>query len=314
MSRRVIRIATRKSDLAMWQARHVASLLEKNHSELVVELVPLVTEGDRILDKPLSMIGGKGLFLKELERALLEQQADLAVHSMKDVPVEETPGLLCDVMLNRANAADAWLSHSGSGIDSLPAGSVVGTSSLRRQAQLLHRRPDLKVADLRGNVNTRLRKLDEHQYDAIILACAGLERLGMADRITEILSPPDWLPASAQGTIGLQYREQDDELLDIVRNLGDPDTQSVTRAERAAATALDGSCTLPLAIYAQLFDEEMQISGMVGEKDGKRILRGECRGPSSEPENLGRKLAADLLAQGAGNIIAATHASSESGP
>ena len=221
MSRRVIRIATRKSDLAMWQARHVASRLEKNHSELVVELVPLVTEGDRILDRPLSVIGGKGLFLKELERALLDQQADLAVHSMKDVPVEQTPGLLCDVMLERANAADAWLSHSGSDIESLPAGSVVGTSSLRRQAQLLNRRPDLRVADLRGNVNTRLRKLDEHQYDAIILAYAGLERLGMADRITQTLNPPEWLPAAAQGTIGLQYREHDDELLQIVRDLGD---------------------------------------------------------------------------------------------
>ena len=198
-------IATRKSELALWQANHVAGLLRDLHPGLAVELLPMVTQGDIILDRPLAQIGGKGLFLKELERALLREEADIAVHSMKDVPMEEVPGLPVDVVLERANPCDALLSNSGQGLMELPAGSRIGTSSLRRQCQLKSIRPDLQVADLRGNVNTRIRKLQDGEYDAIILACAGLERLGLGDLVTETLAPPAWLPAATQGTIGVQF-------------------------------------------------------------------------------------------------------------
>jgi hydroxymethylbilane synthase len=253
------------------------------HKDLVVELVPLVTQGDRILDKPLAVIGGKGLFLKELERALIDGEADLAVHSMKDVPVDSTPGLTTGVVLKRANPSDAWVSREGISLEDLPAGCVVGSSSLRRRSQLLNVRPELKVVDLRGNVNTRLRKLDEQSYDAIILACAGLERLGMADRITHELAPPEWLPATAQGTIGLQYRDDDDRVQQLISGLGDRTTAKVTRAERAAAMALQGSCRLPLAVYARLQGQNIHIRGMVGDIDGTQVLRSERLGPASDP-------------------------------
>jgi hydroxymethylbilane synthase len=300
-----IRIATRKSELAMWQAKHVAGLLSEHHPGIRVELLPMVTQGDIILDRPLAQIGGKGLFLKELERALLNGEADIAVHSMKDVPVEEVPGLVVDVMLPRANPFDALLSRDGSCLDDLPAGARVGTSSLRRQCQLKSLRPDLVVADLRGNVNTRVRKLQEGEYDAIVLACAGLERLGMEGLVTEVLAPPRWLPAATQGTIGIQYRAGDHEVHQRVAVLDDADAGLRTRAERAVATALQGSCQVPLAVFAQHCDGGFQVSGMVGMPDGSRLLRAAASGEPERALELAAKVARDLVGQGADRIIAA---------
>ena len=299
-----IRIATRKSELALWQANHVADLLREHHPGLTVELLPMVTQGDIILDRPLAQIGGKGLFLKELERALLNGTADIAVHSMKDVPVEEVPGLEVEVMLARANPLDALLSREGRSLDDLPAGARVGTSSLRRQCQLQAIRPDLAVADLRGNVNTRLRKLQEGQYDAIILACAGLERLGMGHLVTEELGPPRWLPAATQGTIGVQCRAGDKGVAGLISVLSDADAVLRTAAERAVATALQGSCQVPLAVYADITEGEFRVRGMVGMPDGSRLLRAEARGASGQAGELAAAVAEDLIRQGADRIIA----------
>jgi len=300
----ILRIATRKSALALWQAEHVASLLRQHHPGLQVELLPLVTEGDRILDRPLASIGGKGLFLKELERALLDGQADIAVHSMKDVPVEMTPGLKVDIVLQRANPFDALLSHNGQSLRSLPPGARIGSSSLRRQCQLLAARPDLRVLDLRGNVNTRIRKLQEGDYEAIILACAGLERLGMDELITETLRAPHWLPAPTQGTIGLQYSVHDAHTHALLQPLNHLETWLCTQAERTVARLLQGSCQVPLAVYAELFGELLQLQALVGEADGSRILRSQQQGPVTEWRQLAEHLATDLLQQGADQIIA----------
>jgi hydroxymethylbilane synthase len=300
-----IRIATRKSELAMWQARHVAALLESEHSGLQVELLPMVTRGDVILDQPLARIGGKGLFLKELERALLKGEADIAVHSMKDVPVEQVPGLVVDVMLPRANPFDALLGGDQATLDSLPAGARVGTSSLRRQCQLKSIRPDLEVRDLRGNVNTRIRKLQEGEYEAIILACAGLERLGLDGLITETLSPPRWLPAATQGTIGVQCREADQAVIAAITPLNDDDSMLRTRAERTVAAALQGSCQVPLAVFAELEGDSLSIAALVGMPDGSRLLRSERSGSRDQLEQLSADVADDLLGQGADHIIAA---------
>jgi len=305
MTKKTITIATRKSELALWQANHVADLLRQFHPGLTVELLPMVTQGDIILDQPLAQIGGKGLFLKELERALLRNEADIAVHSMKDVPVEEVPGLIVDVVLERANPFDALLSNSGGGLADLPAGSKVGTSSLRRQCQLLSNRPDLKVADLRGNVNTRLRKLQQGEYDAIILACAGLERLGMGHLVTETLRPPGWLPAATQGTIGVQCREDDAAVSDLIQPLLDDETALRTRAERAVATQLQGSCQVPLAVFARMQDGRLHLSALVGTPDGKNVLRSDIQGAVEEVDALSSAIALDLLGQGADQIIAA---------
>ena len=300
-----LKIATRKSELALWQANHVAGLLRQHHSDLRVELLPMVTRGDVILDQPLAQIGGKGLFLKELERALLKGEADIAVHSMKDVPVEAVPGLIVDVVLPRANPRDALLSREGAKLDELPAGARVGTSSLRRQCQLRARRPDLQVVDLRGNVNTRIRKLQEGQYDAILLACAGLERLGLDHLITETLEPPGWLPAATQGTIGIQCREGDGEIIGRIRPLADADATLRTRAERAVATALEGSCQVPLAVYAELDGGQLSIRGLVGRPDGSEVLRAEAAGDPAAIDSLAARVAENLLRQGADRIIAA---------
>lgn len=302
--KKIIRIATRKSELALWQANHVARLLREQHPGLDIELLPMVTKGDIILDQPLAQIGGKGLFLKELEKALLSGEADIAVHSMKDVPVEQVSGLVVDVMLERANPFDALLSRAGQPLSDLPAGACVGTSSLRRQCQLRSIRPDLRVRDLRGNVNTRIRKLNEGEYDAIILACAGLERLGMGDLITQTLEPPEWLPAATQGTIGIQCREDDDPVIGLLASLKDPDAVLRTRAERAVATALQGSCQVPLAVFAELEGGSLRISGMIGLPDGSRMLRSERAGPVSQVDQVASAVSADLLGQGAGEIIA----------
>jgi hydroxymethylbilane synthase len=300
-----IKIATRKSELALWQANHVADSLRALHPGVAVELLPMVTQGDIILDQPLAQIGGKGLFLKELERALLNGAADIAVHSMKDVPVEPVSGLVVDVMLTRANPFDALLSREGQSLADLPAGARVGTSSLRRQCQLRSIRPDLVVADLRGNVNTRVRKLQEGQYEAIILACAGLERLGMDALITEQLSPPLWLPAATQGTIGVQCRAGDEAVSALIAELSDADAVLRTRAERAVATALQGSCQVPLAVFADTPAGALRIRAMVGTPDGGRVLRSEAQGAPARADELATEVATDLIEQGADGIIAA---------
>lgn len=298
----ILKIATRKSALAMWQANHVRGLLESSVPGLEVELVPIVTQGDRILDRPLADIGGKGLFLKELEVALLNKEADLAVHSMKDVPAEATHGLDLDVVLKRANPFDALVSNVAKSVADLAPGSRVGTSSLRRKCQLLVERPDLEVADLRGNVDTRLRKLDEGEYDAIILACAGLERLGLGQRITQQLTPPSWLPASTQGIICLQYRADDPEVYGRISHLNDEATAVQARAERAVARLLEGSCQLPLAVFATL-RKKLHIEAMVGTPDGLSVVRAKKSGNPERPEALARKVARKLLKRGAGEII-----------
>jgi len=300
-----ITIATRKSELALWQANHVADKLREQNRGLTVELLPMVTRGDIILDRPLAQIGGKGLFLKELERALLDGNADIAVHSMKDVPVENVPGLTVEVMLARANPFDALLSREGLTLAGLAPGARVGTGSLRRQCQILSIRPDLVVKDLRGNVNTRVRKLQEGEYDAIILACAGLERLGMEHLVSEVLQPPQWLPAGTQGTIGIQCREGDTEVMGLVEPLKDADTMLRTRAERAVATALHGSCQVPLAVFADFDREQLRISALVGMPDGSRSVRAERSGPLAEVDRLSAAVAHDLISQGADRIIAA---------
>lgn len=300
---KTLRIATRKSALALWQTNHVKALLQAAHPDLGIELVKIVTEGDRILDRPLAEIGGKGLFLKELERAMLEGEADLAVHSMKDVPASMADGLVLDAVLPRANPYDALVSRNGSLLADLPAGSRIGTSSLRRKSQLLALRPDLEVADLRGNVDTRLRKLDEGQYDAIILACAGLERLGLGERITETLQPPDWLPASTQGIIGLQCREDDRDTRALIEPLADAGAMVVASAERAVARVLQATCQVPLAAHAVLADGVVRLRSVVGTTDGAETISAEGQAPAADAAALGERVAAELLEKGAGRII-----------
>lgn len=302
-SKMSIKIATRKSALALWQANHVQGLLQDAHPGIEIELLKIVTEGDRITDRPLASIGGKGLFLKELERALLAGDADLAVHSMKDVPADMMSGLVLDTVLPRANPYDALVSRDGRLLAELPSGSKIGTSSLRRQSMLLALRPDLEVSDLRGNVDTRLRKLDAGQYDAIILACAGLQRLGLGHRITETLSGPGWLPASTQGIIGLQCRENDAETKALIAPLADQDTAYVAFAERAVARVLEASCQVPLAVHGVLTDGRVKLDAVVGTPDGKEVVKASGEAPASEAVALGEKVAADLLRNGAGKII-----------
>jgi hydroxymethylbilane synthase len=299
-----LRIATRKSALALWQANHVQALLREAHPGIEIELVKIVTEGDRILDRPLSQIGGKGLFLKELERSMLNGDSDLAVHSMKDVPANMADGLVLDAVLPRANPYDALVSRDNRLLADLPAGSNVGTSSLRRKSQLLALRPDLKVTDLRGNVDTRLRKLDEGRYDAIILACAGLQRLGLGDRISETLQLPDWLPASTQGIIGLQCRQDDEYTRSLITPLADSDSMVVASAERAVAQVLEATCQVPLAVHAVLDDGTVKLKSRVSSPDGKQSVEAEGQAPAAEAVTLGKRVAADLLKNGAGKIIA----------
>lgn len=300
----LLRIATRKSALALWQANHVQSLLCEAHPGIEIELVKIVTEGDRITDRPLAEIGGKGLFLKELEHALLNGEADLAVHSMKDVPAEMAAGLILDVVLPRANPYDALVSRDGKLLAELPAGSRIGTSSLRRQSLLLALRPDLVVTDLRGNVDTRLRKLDEGQYDAIILACAGLQRLGLGQRITETLDSEGWLPASTQGIIGLQCRQDDRRTKALIAPLADHDTAVVATAERAVARVLEATCQVPLAVHAVLAADIVKLEAVVATPDGKKMVKANGEAPASEASALGEQVAAKLLQNGAGEIIA----------
>ena len=298
-----LRIATRKSPLALWQSEHVAARLCSAHPGLEVELVPMSTRGDEVLDRSLAAIGGKGLFLKELELSMQRGEADCAVHSLKDVPMDLEPGFALPAILEREDAADAVVSNDFADIDALPQGARVGTSSLRRQAQLRARRPDLQLLDLRGNVGTRLGKLDAGEYDAIVLACAGLKRLGFGERIRARLDAPQWLPAPAQGAIAVECREGDAELRTLLSALDHADTRVRVEAERAMNRALHGSCHVPVAAFAQLDGEHLALSGLVGSASDGRIVRAEARGRGDAPECLGLEVAELLLAQGARGLI-----------
>ena len=298
-----LRIATRKSPLALWQSEHVATLLRAAHPGLVVELVPMSTRGDEVLDRSLAAIGGKGLFLKELELAMQRGDADCAVHSLKDVPMELEPGFALPAILQRADPADAFVSNRYADLDALPQGAIVGTSSLRRQAQLRARRPDLELRDLRGNVNTRLSKLDAGEYDAIVLACAGLQRLGFEARIRSRLDAPDWLPAPAQGAIAIECRDDDATTQQLCAALDHADTRTCVEAERAMNRALHGSCHVPVAASAQLDGMHLSLSGLVGSANDGRIVRGQAQGRGDAPECLGLEVAEQLLAQGARELI-----------
>lgn len=300
----MVRIATRKSPLALWQANYVKAELEKNYPGLQVELLPMTTRGDKILDSPLAKVGGKGLFVKELEEALLRNEADLAVHSMKDVPVEFPDGLCLATICQREDPRDAFVSNHFASIDALPSGARVGTSSLRRQCQLRARRPDLQVLDLRGNVNSRLAKLDAGDYDAILLAAAGLKRLGLEERITALLECGESLPANGQGAVGIECRSNDTELLTLLSRLEDKSTRQRVMAERAMNRSLQGGCQVPIGAYAELQGDELWLRGLVGSIDGQRILRAEIRGQASDAEALGVKVARALLAQGADKLLA----------
>lgn len=307
MSEQILRIATRKSPLAVWQAEHVAATLERQHPGLRVELIGMTTQGDRILDAPLAKIGGKGLFVKELEQGLLEGRADIAVHSMKDVPVELPQGLHLAVIMQREDPRDAFVSNQYRTLDELPEGARVGTSSLRRQSQLAARRPDLHIAPLRGNVNTRLAKLDGGEFDAIILASAGLKRLGLAERITRCLATADSLPAIGQGAIGIECRSDDARVNGLIAPLHHPDTASCVLAERAMNQRLMGGCQVPIAGHAELQEGALLLRGLVGRPDGSEIVRGEQRGHPEEAQTLGLRLAEDLLARGAEEILKALY-------
>jgi hydroxymethylbilane synthase len=299
MSPSILRIATRKSALALWQAEHVAALLRAAHPGLNVALVPLSTRGDEILDQPLATIGGKGLFLKELEVAMLEGRAELAVHSLKDVPAELEPGFTLPAILPRADAADAFVSNHHANLASLPQGARVGTSSLRRQAQLRALRPDLQLRDLRGNVGTRLGKLDAGDYDAIVLACAGLERLGLAGRIASRLAAPDWLPAPGQAAIVIEARDSQPTTLALLAALDDTDTRLTVSAERAMNRALGGSCTVPVGAWCVLGEHGLHLRGLVGDAASGRLLRAEASAPADQAIALGQQVAKVLLDQGA---------------
>ena len=303
MNPSTLRIATRKSALALWQAEHVAALLRAAHPGLNVELVPLSTRGDEILDQPLATIGGKGLFLKELEVAMLEGRAELAVHSLKDVPAELEPGFTLPAILPRADAADAFVSNHHANLAALPEGARVGTSSLRRQAQLRALRPDLRLRDLRGNVGTRLGKLDAGDYDAIVLACAGLERLGLAARIASRLAAPDWLPAPGQAAIAIEARDGQPAVLALLAALDDADTRLTVSAERAMNRALGGSCTVPVGAWCVLGEHGLHLRGLVGDSTSGRLLRAEASGPVDQAIVLGGQVASELLAQGASELL-----------
>jgi hydroxymethylbilane synthase len=300
----VLRIATRKSPLALWQARHIAAALTGHHPGLRVELVEMLTEGARILDRALSAEGGKGLFIKELEQGLIEGRADLAVHSMKDVPAELPPGFELPVFCAAADPRDALVSSVANSIDALPAGARVGTASLRRGCQLLARRPDLVLVLTRGNVQTRLAKLDRGDCDALLLAAAGLDRLGLAERIAARLPVEVMLPAVTQGVLGLECRAGDDAVLALLAPLQEPKTALRVRAERAFAARLGVGCHTPLAAHAVLDDAQLHLTGLVGSPDGRRVLRQSLSGPAAAPEALGLALAEQLIAQGAAELLA----------
>ncbi|MBE4582562.1 hydroxymethylbilane synthase [Vibrio navarrensis] len=299
-----IRIATRKSPLALWQAYYVKEALQQTHPGLEVELVTMVTKGDVILDTPLAKVGGKGLFVKELEVAMLEGRADLAVHSMKDVPVDFPPGLGLVTICEREDPRDAFVSNHYENIEQLPQGAVVGTCSLRRQCQLKAYRPDLVIKELRGNVGTRLSKLDAGEYDAIILAAAGLKRLELQERIRSFIEPEQSLPAVGQGAVGIECRTDDERMLELLAPLNHIETADRVKCERAMNLTLQGGCQVPIGSYALLEGDQIWLRALVGEPDGSHIVRGEIRGPRTDAEALGVQLAQQLLSQGADDILA----------
>ncbi|MDB5812013.1 MAG: porphobilinogen deaminase [Betaproteobacteria bacterium] len=298
-------IASRESALAMWQARNIQARLAQLYPQCAITIHGMTTQGDRILDRALDKIGGKGLFVKELEDALANGSADIAVHSMKDVPMVLPPGFAIAAITERADPRDAFVSNQYASFAALPAGCRVGTSSLRRESQIRARFPHLVVEPLRGNVQTRLKKLDDGQYAAIVLAAAGLKRLGLADRITAILTPEDSLPAPGQGALGIECRADRADICEFMLGLHDAATDACVRAERAVSRALSGSCQLPLGAYAQLEAGRLRLRGFVASKDGKDFVRAELTADAGDPEALGTELAAQLRAQGATAILAA---------
>ncbi|EIC20706.1 hydroxymethylbilane synthase [Thiorhodovibrio frisius] len=300
-----LKIATRKSPLAMWQAEHVATALGRLYPELKVEIIGMTTRGDKLLDAPLAKVGGKGLFVKELEQGMLDGDADIAVHSMKDVPVGFPEGLHLAAILERENPHDAFVSNSFASIDALPQGACVGTSSLRRECQLAARRPDLRIEPLRGNVNTRLAKLDDGVYDAIILAAAGLIRLEFGERIRAVMPPEESLPAIGQGAIGIECRSMDERVNALIAPLHHQNTAERVLAERAMNERLDGGCQVPIAGHAIHQDGQLYLRGLVGTPDGQRILRAEERAAPEQAEAMGRRVAELLLDQGADEILSA---------
>jgi len=305
----IVRIATRRSPLALWQAEYVRSSLIALNPGIKVELVKMVTQGDKILDTPLAKVGGKGLFVKELEVGMLNGDADIAVHSMKDVPVEFPEGLHLGAICQREDPRDAFVSNEYSDIKQLPQGAIVGTSSLRRQCQLRSWRPDLQIKDLRGNVNTRLSKLDHSEYDAIILASAGLKRLGFAERISQYLDTSISLPAVGQGAVGIECRIDDERINKLIAPLNHEETQICVLAERAMNERLEGGCQVPIAGYAELEYGQLKMRGLVGRPDGKQVIRGHIEGSVKNAQQLGTLLADDLLARGAKDILREVYAS-----
>lgn len=305
MSQNTLRIATRSSPLALWQAEFVKQQLEKYHPDLTVTLVPIKTRGDKILDTPLAKIGGKGLFIKELEEAMLDGRADIAVHSMKDVPMELPEGMQLPVICEREDPRDAFVSNHHDNLAAIPEGGHVGTSSLRRQALVRAARPDLKVSSLRGNVQTRLGKLDQGDFDAILLAAAGLKRLQMQARIRCAMSPDDFLPAVGQGAVGIECREQDERICALLAPLNDVDTWDRVTAERAMNRRLEGGCQVPIAGFALLEDDQLWLRGMVASEDGQQVLAAEARASRTLASELGESVAENLLQQGAGRILEA---------
>ena len=303
MLEKTLKIATRQSPLALWQANYVKDRLQQLYPDLTIELVPMVTKGDVILDSPLAKIGGKGLFVKELENALLTQEADIAVHSMKDVPMQFPEGLGLAVICQREDPRDAFVSHSYRTFAELPQGAVVGTSSLRRQCQLKALRPDLDIRSLRGNVGTRLSKLDNGDYDAIILASAGLIRLGLADRIASFIDVEQSLPAAGQGAVGIECRTDDVQVHTLLAPLADAETTYCVRAERAMNNHLQGGCQVPIGGYAVLQQGQLYLRALVGDIDGSRIIRAEGKNAVENAEVLGVQIAEQLLAQGADKIL-----------
>ena len=307
MLEKTLKIATRQSPLALWQANYVKDRLQQLYPDLTIELVPMVTKGDVILDSPLAKIGGKGLFVKELENALLTKEADIAVHSMKDVPMQFPEGLGLAVICQREDPRDAFVSHSYRTFAELPQGAVVGTSSLRRQCQLKALRPDLDIRSLRGNVGTRLSKLDNGDYDAIILASAGLIRLGLADRIASFIDVEQSLPAAGQGAVGIECRTDDMQVQALLAPLADAKTTYCVRAERAMNNHLQGGCQVPIGGYAVLQQGQLYLRALVGDIDGSRIIRAEGKSPVENAEALGVQIAEQLLAQGADKILQAIY-------
>ncbi len=299
----IIRIATRKSPLALWQAEEVARQLKIHHPELQIELVKIVSKGDKILDAPLAKVGGKGLFVKELEQAMLDGEADIAVHSMKDVPMEFPEGLYLSVIMEREDPTDAFVSNQYACLEDLPSNAKIGSSSLRRQLQIKEIMPDAEMLNLRGNVNSRLQKLDEGQFDAIILATAGLVRLEFEDRIKTRIPAEQSLPSVGQGAVGIECRVGDERIESLIAPLNHSDTYTRLMAERAMNNRLNGGCQVPIAGFAVLEGDEIYLRGLVGRPDGSEVVRGEIRGPRQDAEEIGTQLADELLDKGADVIL-----------